>query len=157
MRFTFEDAAVSVDMQGYESDVLAAHDVEGTSTSPAPRDLFTLRESPALDADDKARFHTMVAKLAYLAKRTRPDILTAISFLSTRVQEPNKSDADKLAKVMKYLKHSGTRSIKLTKRYDHPVAYVDASYGVHSDYRSHTGIVITLGEGPIFVSYFVFI
>ena len=30
-------------------------------------------------------------------------------------------------------------------------AYVDASYGVHDDCKSHTGCVISLGEGPIFV------
>ena len=29
-------------------------------------------------------------------------------------------------------------------------AYVDASYGVHMDGKSHTGNVITLGRGPIF-------
>lgn len=151
MRFCFEDAAVDIDMHGYEVDVLTTHGVDGESTSPASRDLFSLVESPALDPDDKAKFHTVVAKLAYLAKRTRPDILTAISFLSTRVQEPTKVDAAKLTRVLKYLKYSGTRRIRLTKRYDHPVAYVDASYGVHADFRSHTGVVITLGEGSIFM------
>ncbi len=30
-------------------------------------------------------------------------------------------------------------------------AYVDASYRVHADMKSHTGCVITLGKGPIFV------
>lgn len=29
-------------------------------------------------------------------------------------------------------------------------AYVNASYGTHSDYKSHTGSVITIGCGPIY-------
>jgi len=29
-------------------------------------------------------------------------------------------------------------------------AYVDASYGVHHDMKSHTGAMITLGRGPIY-------
>lgn len=151
MHFTFEENAVTVDMQGYEAEVLAAHDVNGVSTSPASRDLFLLTESQDLDAEAKGKFHTVVAKLAYLAKRTRPDILTAVSFLSTRVQSPTKADESKLSRVLKYLKHTGARSIRLVKQQDYPTAYVDASYGVHADYRSHTGIVITLGQGPIFV------
>ena len=30
------------------------------------------------------------------------------------------------------------------------LAYVDSSYGVHSDMRSHTGVVIGLGRGPVY-------
>ena len=29
-------------------------------------------------------------------------------------------------------------------------AYVDASYGVHPDMKSHTGCLVTLGAGPIY-------
>lgn len=32
-----------------------------------------------------------------------------------------------------------------------PIAYVDASYGAHSDCRSHTGLYITMGNGPVLV------
>jgi hypothetical protein len=35
---------------------------------------------------------TMVAKLLFLAKRARPDILTAVSFLCTRVKKPDVDD-----------------------------------------------------------------
>ena len=30
-------------------------------------------------------------------------------------------------------------------------AFVDASYGVHSDFKSHTGVDITAGQGPVYV------
>eukprot|EP01033_Poteriospumella_lacustris_P011516 gene11516-8200_t len=107
MRFSFQDGSVDLDMHGYETEVLATHSVDGVSPSPASRDLFTLTESPVLDQDERAKFHTVIAKLAYLAKPTRPDILTAISFLSTRVQSPTKADGSKLARGLTYLKHTG--------------------------------------------------
>ena len=30
------------------------------------------------------------------------------------------------------------------------LAYVDASYGVHKDLKSHTGCVIGIGHGPVY-------
>ena len=48
-------------------------------------------------------FHTIVAKLLYLAKRTRPDILTVISVLCGRVSEPTVKDYDRLMRVIKYI------------------------------------------------------
>jgi hypothetical protein len=32
----------------------------------------------------------------------------------------------------------------------HVTSYIDASYGVHMDKKSHTGCVITLGKGAIY-------
>lgn len=153
MHFVFDRdrRCVDIDMNGYVSDILETYEVEGTSPSPASRELFMTSESPALDEDEKARFHTVVANLVYLAKRTRPDILTAISFLSTRVQNPTKADSQKLNRVLKYLKYADKRGVSLGKKYDYVVAYVDASYGVHNDCRSHTGVVLTIGNGPILV------
>jgi len=33
-----------------------------------------------------------------------------------------------------------------------PLAYIDASYAVHNDFKSHSGMVITLGKGPLAVA-----
>ena len=35
---------------------------------------------------------------------------------------------------------------------DQVIAYVDASYGVHTNRKSHTGVVISIGNGPVFIS-----
>jgi len=37
-----------------------------------------------------------------MAKRARPDILLAVSFLTTRVKEPNTDDWGKLLRVLGY-------------------------------------------------------
>ena len=57
-------------------------------------------------------FHHTVVQLLFLCMRARPDIQTALSFLTKRVREPDKHDWGKLKHVLKYLK--GTIYTKLT-------------------------------------------
>ena len=99
----------------------------------------------------KDKFHSRVAKLLYLAKRVRPDILTAIAFLSTRIQAATVEDWSKLERVLKYINGSKDMGICIDMSDGVTVfAYVDSSYGVHNDYKSHTGGVISMGKGPVF-------
>ncbi len=155
MSFDFgNDDGLVVTMPGYEDDVIRTFNVVGVAATPATNSLFNVDDSsPPLDrARSSVLFHSKVAKLLYLALRSRPDILTAISFLTTRVKGPTEEDDKKLDRVLRYLKGSRGKGIVI-KAEDGLVvkAYVDASYGVHADMKSHTGCVITLGKGPIFV------
>ena len=94
MTFDFtQEGSVSVKMDGYVEDVIKEYRVTGTAKSPAQADLFEIDEAAALLTAAKAgELHSRVAKLLYMAKRARPDLLTAISFLSTRVQKPTEQD-----------------------------------------------------------------
>jgi hypothetical protein len=86
----------------------------------------------------KEAFHTCVAKLLYLTQRVRPDVLTAVAFLTTRVNCPDVDDANKLHRLLKYLnatKHLGMR-LKPVGEWQ---SYVDASYAPHRDAKSHSG------------------
>ena len=47
-----------------------------------------------------------MAKILYLAKRTKPECLTAISFLTTRVTKCTQDDEEKLERHVKYIRHS---------------------------------------------------
>ena len=63
----------------------------------------------------------------------------------------NKSDEEKLIRLLKYLK--GTTDLGMVLGGDENnelnlEAFSDASYGVHADAKSHTGLYITLGRGP---------
>ena len=52
--------------------------------------------------------------------------------------------------MLEYLK--GTSKLCLKLKADNPEVvkwYVDASFAVHPDYRSHTGAVMTLGKGSV--------
>jgi len=48
-----------------------------------------------LSEKDAQFFHHYMAKLLFLCKRARPDIHTAVAFLSTRVKNPDTDDYKK--------------------------------------------------------------
>jgi hypothetical protein len=118
--------------------------------TPAADSLFNLGTGMKLDTKRSEIFHTFVAKGLFLCKRARPNIQQAISVLCTRVKDPNQADWEKLMRVMKYL--NGTRSEYLTLSADDLRVvkwYVDASFAVHPDFKSHTGAVMMLGKGAM--------
>ena len=142
---------VKVTMEKYVQDVLDGYQVIGHAATPASVNLFDLRDSPALNTDDAMEFHSRVAKLLYLAKRVRPDILTPVAFLSTRTRAPTADDQAKLNRVLRYINSTKEMGMVLEPDKDVTVlVYADASYGVHADGKSHTGVYITLGRGGVF-------
>ena len=104
-----------------------------------------------LDETASEFFHHVVAQLLFLCKRGRPDLQTAVAFLTTRVKEPDTDDYKKLMRVMKYLR--GTKQLYLTlesKNVCDVKWWVDASFATHPDMRSHTGGVMSLGKGAVY-------
>jgi len=130
-------------------EILQDYDYKGHATSPAGESLFTVEEGQPLSETEAKKFHTGVAKLLYLSKRSRPDLLTTVSFLTSRVREPNTTDQRKLVRAIKFLHN--TKDDKLTlggsKR---SRTYADASHACHGDLRGHTGGFYTLGRGAIY-------
>ena len=146
------DKSVKITMEKYLANTLEDLDVQGIAASPATDNLFvTNARSPLLDRKKAKIFHTTVAKLLYLCKRTRIDIMTCVSYLCTRVLGPTEADWMKLMRLLKYL--NGTKgyhiNIKFTKPYRVKV-WVDASFGIHDDGKGHTGVFMTMGVGPIY-------
>jgi hypothetical protein len=89
----------------------------------------------------------VVAKLLYLLKRARPDIISVVGFLCTKVKDPTVEDQVKLKRVLGYL--SGTMDkIMVLKPQGvlRTVAYIDASFSSHPDGKSHSRVVL-LVEG----------
>jgi hypothetical protein len=143
---------VKVTMEGYVDDILKSYDVKGTAATPASSNLFELRESEELNEESSTVFHSRTMKLLYLAKRVRPDILTAVAFLTTRTRVPTSDDLGKLGRVLRYLNATKEFGMILESDKDvHLLVYVDASYGVHVDGKSHTGVTISLGRGTVHV------
>ena len=74
----------------------------------------------------------------------------AVSFLTTRVQSSTDDDLSKLHRVFKYL--NSCPDLGITLEASDPLgikAYIDASYGIHADGKSHSALVSSLGLGPI--------
>jgi len=154
MTFDFSSREqLKVTMENFVSELLKECKVEGVASTPANNNLFQVDDEAALDSDNKEYFHSTVAQLLYLAKRVRPDLLFSVSYLTTRVQKPTVRDLEKLNRVLKYL--NGTRDLALYLSGSNVLnisAYIDASYATHSDYKSHSGVCISLGRGPIYCS-----
>ena len=121
------------------------------AATPAAAHLFAVRESPRLEVRRSEAFHSIVAKLLYIAKRARPDILTAIAFLATRVQVSNEDDFKKLKRVLSYLRGTLELPLRLAAKDMNIVeTYADASFAVHPDMKGQSGAVIGLGGGAVY-------
>ena len=86
--------------------------------------------------------------LLFAAKRARPDLHTAVAFLCTRVKCPNMDDWKKLVRVLSYLKDTIFLPLVLSSDgTGNMYWYVDASFAVHNNMRSHIGAMMTFGNG----------
>jgi hypothetical protein len=147
------EGEVYVSMEGYTVDLLELYKVKGFKPTPAKDGLFDVNDLlERLSEEDADMFRSRVAKIFYMAQRTRPDVLTAVAFLSTRVHKSTSEDMEKLDRVLMYLNGTAALGIRLRPCKDLRVlAYVDASFAVHADMKSHTGGVMSLGFGPVYV------
>jgi hypothetical protein len=102
-----EDGKVKIVMKDCVEEMLAEipDDMDGKAGTPALLHLFTTRDEPGglLDEDRSELFHHHTAKLLFLSRRARPDIQTAVSFLTKRVKAPDQDDYKKLRRTMQHL------------------------------------------------------
>ena len=124
-------------------------DSEKVAVTPASEHLFTVDEKATrLSVDMSIVFHNFVAKCLFATKRARPDISTAIAFLTTRVKSPDEDDWKKLVRLIRYLR--GTPEMPLILKADDVAVikwWVDGAHGVHPNMRGHTGGCVSLGFG----------
>lgn len=148
--FLFNKDYCRVNNNGYLEALLEKYQIKGTAKIPTRYNF----NDEAKDGDkslwDKKLFQKMVAELLYLAKRSRPDILYAVSNLSTRTT-PNMKDKADLYYLLRYLNGSKQKSIVFHRKKKLELeAFADASYNSHQDGKSHTGILIYLCGGIVF-------
>ena len=149
-----DDRKVVFRMDDFTDGILdeARDDMPRSAVTPAANYLFQVSEdAKVLSNDDSDYFHHMVAKLLYLCKRVRPDIHTAVAFLTTRVLKPTVEDYKELGRCIGYLREYPHLPLTL-KVNDEGVLewWVDASFAVHPDMKSHTGAVFTMGKGAAY-------
>jgi hypothetical protein len=117
MDISIADEGTIVDMSFYVKQLVA--DAENRKTlvlydSPGTKESFVYKEDEKkLENAQRVYYHSTVAKLLYLAKRARPDILTVVIFLCTRVQEATVEDEKKIGRVLGYLKKTESRTLIL--------------------------------------------
>jgi hypothetical protein len=87
-----EKGTATIDMSSYVTNLVKDMDIK-IESSPGTKVSFNVdSKSPKLRETEKKWFHSVTAKLLYLAKRARPEILTMVCFLCKRVQKATDED-----------------------------------------------------------------
>jgi Reverse transcriptase (RNA-dependent DNA polymerase) len=145
---------VKIGMVDYVRNMLdkLPEDMKGESATPAANHLFQVdNAAEKLSSDKSIMFHHNAAKLLFLCKRACPDVQTATAFLCTRVKAPDIDDYKKLGRVMHYLRTTHDMVLTLESNSVNIIKWwVDASFAVHPDMKSHTGAVMSLGRGAMY-------
>ena len=115
------------------------------TNTPADSALFDFDDTNTTGELD-LEFISLLMSLAFLGNMSRPDLLTSLSALATRVTKTTQSDYAKLHRIWRYA--YTTKNIKLVLQ---PINLIihgvsDASYGGNSDRTSQSGMIISLGH-----------
>ena len=100
-----------------------------------------------LNAKQAVEFHHLVAKILFATKRASPDTCTAISFLATRVREPDNDDWANFIHLMKYI--IGTSNLPLILSANGSIIlnwWIDGSFSVHPNMRGRIGGGLSMGK-----------
>lgn len=123
--------------------------------TPAPSNVCDVREPSEEEMEllldqEREEYHTLTAQCLYLSKRGRPDLQTSIAFYCTRVQKADTDNQKRLSQTIRNL--VSTIHLPLILRViEHGIIewWVDASFAVHEDMKSRTGMYTSLGSGII--------
>jgi hypothetical protein len=152
IKYTDERTAI-ITMKDYLREAIAESElgIKRQAATPATRELFEVDEKAARLPERRSDvFHRIVTKLLYVAIRARMDMLLAVGFLCTRVSKSTVEDEGKLRRLLEYINGSIDKEYILgADDLERIRTWVDASYAVHPDMRSHTGGVISFGRGGL--------
>jgi hypothetical protein len=147
------DGGTSLSQPGYIYKMLDKYKVQKEFNSPSNLDFFETFDEREASEDEKSRYKSILMSLMYLAVRTRPDILKEVTYLATIVN-PGPIAFGKIDRIMGYIRKTAELGIGFNSDAIVLRMYCDASYGIHYNGRSHSGIVITIGNrycGPVLV------
>jgi len=149
-----ETRTVKINMKKYIEDTITGITEEEPelilrhAATPATDNLFRTRECVEKISLKQAKiYHSVVAKLLFVAKRARPDILLTVLFLATRVKNPDLDNWKKLLRVLGYLQGTAEITFTLTcEKLDKLTWFIDGSYASHMDMRGQSGGVLMTGN-----------
>jgi hypothetical protein len=151
MLVELHDGYVIIDMLFSIEKILKDYEDFGKQGTPGSKSTFEVDESAEVLSElEKKKFHMTVAKLLYLCKRARPDIMMVVSFLCTRMKGPTVEDKVKLIQLLEYLNRTKNYKYRVEPKGLFRVeVYIDASFGTHGDSKSHTGSVVFVAGAPV--------
>ena len=129
-------------------------------TTPAASSRILQRDEGATDFDNSFDYRSVIGKLNYLEKGTRPDIAYAVHQVARFSANPKQSHAAAVIHLVKYLKDTKDKGIILDPNQDESFeVYADADFSGNwfkktaehdaSTSKSRSGYVITIFGCPI--------
>ena len=122
-----------------------------SAATPASGFLFkTNNNADNLKEQQRKYFHTTVVRCIFITKRARPDIHTAIAYLSKIFKETNTNDWRKLSCIMIQLMETKDLVLRLKVEYLNVLkCHIDASYTIHHNIKGNTGASLSMGVGTL--------
>ena len=127
--------------------------MHGHAVTLATNHLFEINSmNPIYLTTDKTEVYIrLIMQLFFLSQHTHLDIHTVVSFLNSQLLQPNEDDYKKLIRVMKYLDGMVDMPLVLSANNSGQIHWwIDASFAVHTDMKSHTGVTMSMGKGAIY-------
>jgi hypothetical protein len=138
--------STQVTLSEFTQNLVDLHEIKISATTPCHGNLMKAAEDIPVDTTD---YLSLLMKLMYLAKHTRPDILFSCAYLATHAKEPKQYHWKQLIHILRYLRGTIHHGLRFSGHDQSIFCYSDASYALHADTKSHSGISIHLGrEGP---------
>ena len=145
---------VKITMDNYMNELLEEYAwIKQTASTPAAVNFFEVVESELLSKEDNKSYRRLLARLYYPSFRIKPECIGYLGYLASRSNIATRSDYNKLKRILAYFRHTKQLGIVLRPGIDARInVYIDASFAIHSDGKSHTGVVVNYGSGPIYAS-----
>jgi len=148
------NGAFSFSQEGYILRFLESVNVPGLVISKVPSNFDLFEDTSKSPLCDVKLYRSIIGSLIHTLI-TRYDCQKEVVHLSGQMKAPTVADLAKAVLVLRYL--AGTAKLGptyYTKQGPTLVCYVDCSYGVHADGRSHGGFSLHIGSdnAPFFVN-----
>ena len=114
------------------------------SDKPGKNDMFN-GGNDFVSKEMNLELMSVVMTIAYLAMRTRPDLLTCVSYLTTRIYHHDPVDIAKIKTLIGYIIHTKDKVLTLASDEIKIYGFSDASYQNHPDGASQMGWTTCLG------------
>lgn len=126
------------------NDILTLDQSDAVSVVPSTAAIY---ENPSESQPiSKKKYLSITMKIMYLARMTRPDLLFATTYLASKCQNPTSHHYKQVIRLIRYIRYTKDQVLHIHCDDLNSYLYTDASYASHSDGRSHTGYVLTLGN-----------
>jgi hypothetical protein len=151
-----EERTISLSQSAYIDTILARFslsDAKPVSSPMLPGASFSKKDCPT-SPQEVARMHKVpyreaIGSLMYASVATRPDITSAVSFLSQFLENPGEAHWEAAKRVFRYL--SGTRDLALTYGRDRHnlLGYTDADGSSQEHRRAISGNAFLIDGGAV--------